>query len=456
MTTVQHPVPAASPVTTARPRGARTLSSPRRRVVTALVALVCLLAGAACAPGSQAGGSSDGKTTLRVSTWGNDSRLRLTREAAAAFTAANPDVTVNIENSEWGSYWEKLATTTAGNTAPDVIQMDESYIAAYGSRGALLDLDTVKDNLDLAAMDAKVLDTGKVDGKLVGAPIGTGNFSVAVNPKVLQRAGVSMPDDKTWTWDDLAEAAADVTKKLGSDGVYGLDGFGTSTAELGAWARQRGEEVWPTEGQKPVSEATISSYFDYSNRLVQTKATPAASLQVENTTAPLDASLFATNKAAFHLLFHTQISAFGTASGTQLKLLRLPAQKGGESPKMVNKASMYWSISGRGSQTEAAAKFVDFMMTDPQAIKILTTERGIPAIPAVQDEVAPLLDPQAKVALDFTRAITPDLTAPPQVTPATASGFSGEFTTIGTDALFGRNSTAEATQKAYAAIESMK
>ena len=222
------------------------------------------------------GSSSDGETTLRVSTWGNDSRLKLTQQAVDAFTKANPDIEVNVENSEWTSYWDKLATATAANDSPDVIQMDESYIAAYGSRGALLDLDTVKNDLDLSAMDAKVLDTGKVGGTFVGAPIGTANFSVAVNPKVLQQAGVKMPDDKTWTWDDLANASAQVTAKLGSKGVYGFDGFGTGTAELGAWARQRGEEVWPTDGQTAVSAATITSYFDYANKLIQTKATPAA------------------------------------------------------------------------------------------------------------------------------------------------------------------------------------
>ena len=176
--------------------------------------------------------------TLRVSTWGNDSRVRLTQEAVDAFTAANPDIKVTIENTDWGGYWDKLATMTAGDNSPDVIQMDESYIAAYGTRDALLDLDTVKDNLDLSAMDAKVLDTGKVGATLVGAPIGVANFSVAVNPEVLKKAGVSMPDDKTWTWDQLAQVAAQVTGKLGSQGVYGFDGFGTGAAELGAWARQ--------------------------------------------------------------------------------------------------------------------------------------------------------------------------------------------------------------------------
>ena len=137
--------------------------------------------------------------------------------------------------------------------------------------------------------------------------------------------------------------------------------------------------------------------------------------------------MFATNKAAFHLLFHTQISAFGTASGTEMKLLRLPAQATGESPNMVDKASMYWSVSSRSKQAEASAKLIDFLLTDPAATKVLTTERGIPAIP-VQKEIAPLLDPQAKIALEFTQSISPELVPPPQVTPPNASGFSAEFT----------------------------
>ena len=426
-----------------------------RRLLTAVLAPVCLLAPAACGSGSGSDdGASGGPVTLRVSTWGNDSRLKLTQEAAAAFTAANPNIKVSVENSEWTSYWDKLATMTAGRNAPDVIQMDESYIAAYGSRNALLSLDKVKSNLDLSAMDPKVLDTGKVEDKLVGAPIGVANFSIAVNPDLLEKAGVAMPDDKTWTWDQLAQAAARVTAELGSQGVYGLDGFGAGTAELGAWARQRGEEVWPTQGPG-VSQATITNYFDYATKLIATKATPPAPVQVENTNAPLDASLFATNKAAFHFLFHSQISAFGAASGTEMKLLRLPAQAAGQ-PKMVDKASMYWSVSARTEHREASAKLIDFLLTDPAATKILTTERGIPAIPAVRQEVAPLLDPQAKVALDFSQSITPELVPPPQVTPASASGFSKEFTLTGTDVQFGRVSPADGAAKVLSTIETMK
>jgi len=436
-----------------RPQSGGRRPTPRL-LIASVVALACLLA-AACAPGSGNQGSADGPVTLRVSTWGNDSRLRLTQEAVDAFKAANPGIDVVVENSEWSAYWDKLATSTAANDSPDVIQMDEAYIAAYGSRTALTDLGTVGEELDLSGMDPKVLETGTVDGTQVGAPIGVANFSIAVNPTVLEKAGVAMPDDKTWTWDDLAETSAQVTEKLGGEGIYGIDGFGVGAAELGIWARQKGEEVWPTDGAG-ASQPTVQSYFEYANKLVSTKAAPAASLQVENASAALDASSFATNKAAFHLLFHTQISAFAAASGNELKLLRIPAQASGESPKMVNKASMYWSIASRTEHPVESAELIDFLLTDPAATKVLTTERGIPAIPAVQEEIAPLLDPQAKVALDFSQAVTPELVAPPQVTPPNASGFGTEFTATATEVLFGRTSPAEGATKTLDIIASMK
>jgi multiple sugar transport system substrate-binding protein len=123
---------------------------------------------------------------------------------------------------------------------------------------------------------------------------------------------------------------------------------------------------------------------------------------------------------------------------------------------MVNKASMYWSVSSRSKNAEASAKLIDFLLTDPAATKVLTTERGIPAIPAVQKEVAPLLEPQAKIALDFSQSIASELVSPPQVTPAKASGFSREFTIVGTDVLFGRTSPADGATKVLSTMENMK
>jgi multiple sugar transport system substrate-binding protein len=423
--------------------------------MTIMVCLVLLAVG--CAPGTAGqgdeGGGSGEQVALRMSTWGNDSRLKLTEEAVAAFEKANPGMTVQVENSEFSSYWDKLATQTAGNNAPDVIQMDESYIAAYGGRSALLDLGTQSSVLDLSAMDAKVLDTGKVNDTLVGAPVGIANFSVGVNPELLQKAGLKIPDDKTWTWDDLATMASTVTQKLGSQGVVGMDFFGLSAAEIGAWARQHNQEVFPVEGQAGVTEETLVSYFEFAKRMVDTKATPSAGSQVEDTTKGLDLSRFATNKAAFHLQFHTQIAAFVAASGSDLQLLRLPAQKSGESPRMVNKASMYWSIAARGQHPEQAAKLVSFLMTDPAAVKILKVERGVPAIAEVQSVIEPELDATGKMSLKFAQDLQDEVVPPPQVTPQNASGYGAEATRLGTDVLFDRKTPADAAKELLAVIK---
>jgi multiple sugar transport system substrate-binding protein len=123
---------------------------------------------------------------------------------------------------------------------------------------------------------------------------------------------------------------------------------------------------------------------------------------------------------------------------------------------MVNKASMYWSIASRSEHPAESAELIDFLLTDPAATKVLTTERGIPAIPAVQQEIAPLLDPQAKVALDFSQGVTPELVPPPQVTPANASGFSTEFTSTATEVLFGRTSPADGATQTLEILDSMK
>jgi multiple sugar transport system substrate-binding protein len=431
-----------------------------RRLIRPMTIMVCLvLLAAGCAPGTVGdgggggGGGSGGQVALRMSTWGNDSRLKLTEEAVAAFEQANPGITVQVENSEFGSYWDKLATQTAANDPPDVIQMDEAYIAAYGGRNALLDLSTQSSVLDLSAMDAKVLDTGKVGGALVGAPVGVALLSVGVNPELLKQAGLKMPDDKTWTWNDLDTMASTVTQKLGSQGVVGMDFFGLGAAETGVWARQHNQEVFPTEGQTRVTQETLVSYFEFAKQMVATKATPAAGSQVENTTRALDASPFATNTAAFHLQFHTQIAAFVAASGSDLQLLRLPAQKSGESPRMVNKASMYWSLPARGEHSEEAAKLVSFLMTDPAAVKILKVERGVPAIPAVQSQIEPELDATGKMSLAFAQDLQDEVVPPPQVTPQNASGYGAEVTRIGTDVLFERKSPAEAAQELLAVIE---
>src|SRR5699024_11900737 len=96
------------------------------------------LAVSAC---GSADGSADGAVELRFSWWGSDERHVLLEEVIENFEAENPDIRITGENTDWASYWDRLATNTAADDAPDVIMQDESYLREYGDRGALADLD---------------------------------------------------------------------------------------------------------------------------------------------------------------------------------------------------------------------------------------------------------------------------------------------------------------------------
>ena len=421
----------------------------RRQTLALLAAAGSIPVLASCGPNtsSSGGGEGGGSGDVRVYWWGGDLRLGLTKDALEIFAEKNTDFTVVPEYSEWTGYWDKLATQTSGGDSPDLLQMDEAYIDSYGTRSALLDLESLGEALDLSQMDAKVLDTGRLaDGTLVGAPLGIGIFSVGVDRDLLDESGVELPPDTEWTWEQFGEAAAALSEWGGDQDVVGIDMFGQGAAELHAWARQSGEQVFPREGETLVSLETIRSWLEFSQSLIDSGAAPGADAQIEDFGAGVEGGRFGTGRAVFHLQFHTQVQTFASASGASMDLLRLPARTSGDH-QMVNKASMYWSIAAASAVAENAAVLMDFLLTDVDAAKVLKIERGVTAFPEVQDAIEPELDDIERICLDFARDMQAEVAPAPRVTPAEGVGFGDELTRISQDFYFGNTDAASAAQQ---------
>ena len=195
----------------------------------------------ACAPGATGGGSqggeggSQGATNLALAWWGNPTRNKNTDAMIAAYQQANPNVKISGQPGEFSSYWDKLATQTAGGTAPDIIQMDMNYISEYGSRNALLDLKDV----DVSKFVEGTVDSGKINDTLVGVNAGINSALFFANPKIFEKAKMELPDDKTWTWDQLIEVGAEAASKAGVPfGVAVAHRFRRIVRHLRAPARQ--------------------------------------------------------------------------------------------------------------------------------------------------------------------------------------------------------------------------
>lgn len=419
-----------------------------RLAAVGAAALALVLPLAAC--GSNDTPAADGQVTLRFTWWGSDSRHALTQKVIDAFEAENPNIKIKGEYGEWSGYWDKLATQTAANDSPDIIQMDEKYIAEYGGRGALLDLG--KQELNTADFDSKLLDTGKVDGKLLGLPVGAAVFSFVANPVLFKKYGEPLPNDATWSWEEFAALAKRLADKGRKDGVSGTQ-LASGDTEAHLWARQHGDQLFNDKGEIVIKPETLASWWQLASDLTKAGASPSPSAQQEAATVGLEQSALATNKLAIGMMFNTQLTAYEKASKSGLKLLRVPGQSQSNYAGSYLKPSMYWSVSSRTKHPAEAAKFLDYLANSPKAADLLLTERGVPANNKLRTAITSKLTSTDKQAVQFLDTVAEHAAPAPPVTPVGGSSISEILTRRGSDVLFGR---ATPDQAAKAAIEEMK
>jgi multiple sugar transport system substrate-binding protein len=410
-------------------------------------ALIVAAAGAALAAcGGNGGGNANGEisgdqVTLRFTWWGSDARHKRTQQVIDVFTKAHPNITIKGEFKDWNGYWDALATTVAANDAPDIIQMDELYLASYAERGALLDLKTADKHLTTTDFDAKALATGAIDGKQYAIPTGLAAYSFVVNTDLLDKYKVAVPDDATWSWDDLKTVADQVSKASGGK-VTGTQSLGFDIGGVNIWARQHGAALYSPEGRVVIPPDLLASFWQYQVDLAKGGMAPQASVSVERAGAPLDQSGTATNASAFGSWWNSQLTSLAAASGQKLKLLRLPGESGAPSPGSYYKPSMFWSISSRSKQPAEAALFVDFLANSQEAADIMLTDRGVPANTKIRSALVPKLTDTDKAAAEYLDTIK--VGESPRVTPNGASDVEQILKRHTEDVLFARKTPQDA------------
>ena len=396
----------------------------------------------ACAPGSSGGGGGGSgqadANTLALAWWGNPTRNKNTEAMIAAYKEANPDLTITAQPGEFSSYWDKLATQTAGGQAPDIIQMDMNYISEYGSRNALLDLSSV----DTSKFVEGTVDSGKIDGKLVGVNAGINSAVIIANPKVFEKAKMEVPDDKTWTWDQIIDIGAEVTRKAGV--AFGLAQLLNSDAQFGTFVRQHGKELFTPDGLGfDVAEA--QAWFEYLVKGSKAKAFGTPEQMSEELAKPLDQSSIVVGTAAMYAANSNQLQAHSDAAKEKRLMLRGPSMTGKSTDRKTwYKASMLWSASAKTKNPEAAIAWINWFANDQAAAEIDKAERGIPPNAEILAAVAPKFSPEQKVVAKYIEDIKDEVGETP-IAPLPGGGntISELLSRHGTNVLFGRASAAE-------------
>lgn len=415
-------------------------NSSRRLSLVAAAAAALLLVGCSANSGSDAA-PSDEPVTLRLVWWGNDVRAEATQQAVAAFEEEHPNITVKMESLPYDGYFDKLSTQVAANDAPDVQQLQGEFMAQYGSQGALLDLTEV----DTADLDPGTVKNGNIDDEQVGVPTGLSTLVVVANTAVFEQAGVEVPDDTTWTWEDYDRIAAEVTA-ASPDGVFGAKSLGWDITEVASWVSQRGGELFTEDGTLGADVEDFASLFELAKQMMEDGASPTAAESAEQLTLAPEQSGVATARYAMQLDAISNFPALQAAAGGTLELLRLPAASGDEGePHMMFVASQYWGASARTEHPAESQMLIDYLVNSVDAGSILGVTRGTPANSEVRTAIAGDLPETDKTVVDFMDEISGEV-VDTRLAPPGAASFTKNLQRYASEVLFGRMTPEEAAE----------
>jgi multiple sugar transport system substrate-binding protein len=374
-----------------------------------------LLAGTAAASVfASVGAFAQAGTTVRLIWWGNPDRDRRTNEVIDLY-AKETGTEVVPETYAWNDYWQKLATQAAGKNLPDVIQMDYRYIFEYARRQQLAALDEFLGNeLPLTNFDQNQLDSGKVDGKLYGVSMGANSMTQVYNQTLLGKLGVELPDPTTWTNDDLEAIGMQVKDQL-PEGMYLIQNQGYWEPRLENWVRQRGKQLYTEDGKIGYELQDLTDFWAYWKGMQDKGLTPPADIQSQDADGKMESSMFVTGKSLFGGIHSNQLVANQKLVPDEINITMVPNQPGGQ-PGQYLKPSMLLSMAETSADKAAAARLMNFFISDPEANAILQIERGVSGDPAVRESILPgLSDTEKKIIayLDTVATSVGPLPPPP-------------------------------------------
>lgn len=346
------------------------------------------------------------------------------------------------EAQDWSGYWDKLATQVAAKNAPDVIYQVASQIPNYSTKNALVDLNTM--DIDLSNMDEGVKSFGEADGKLWGIVSAANAYTLIVNPAILEKAGVTIPDGD-YSWNDLAQFATQAAE--GTDGGWGLNDGGGDFTLFVLWVRSRGRELYTDDGKLNATKEDVSEWFKYWDDLRKAGAVPPADVTSEGASAATS-NPFVQGKSAMTFGW-TQDFTNNQALMKQEIDPKLPPNDTKNPGLWMNAASM-WSISSTSKNKENAAKAIDFLINDETAVKDQGLALGIPPTQKARDAVKTNASDADKKIIDYMDTVAKVSKPLNRLWPEGFPQLRTKFSELNEAVAFGTTSINQATEDLFA------
>lgn len=339
--------------------------------------------------------------TLRFAWWGSDARHEATLAAIDRYCELHPNVTIEGEYQGYDGYLQKLTTQLAGKTEPDLLQLDYIWWPDLETQGDLfVDLGSC-DNVDLSVYSQAVLDDYcSINGKVISLPMGSAGFGVILNKNFYEKYDI--PVETEWTWQSMIEEGRRIHEQNPNDYLLGIENTSLGGFILGNYLYSKTDEYYVNENtyQITASKEDLTESFTVMKELFDS-----------GTAQPLgEASLFAgqmeqnpkwiNDEIGFVLDFSSTVGKYKAALGEDaVTVAHQPYVEGGKNKSTRFKPAMVLGVSSRSDHIDVATDFANWMMTDPEAVSILGTQRSLPTSQAA----VKILEEEGSVDPDVAR-----------------------------------------------------
>jgi raffinose/stachyose/melibiose transport system substrate-binding protein len=323
--------------------------------------------------------AASGRQTLEVWTPESGTRLQLVQQRTEQFSAAHPDVKVNVTVRDFGSYPAQLKLALASDSAPDVVignlgwSLDGPLIKA----GMLRALDPWagrygwdKRYAEVAQRQMRFTADGKQFGRgpIFGIPYAADVIGWFYNVGKLETLNIGVPA----TLDEL-EAALEAARRAGEVPIMlgnkpqwpGLHLFYLVSDDLASDREVNGIVF----GDRSV-QWTAPSFVATARKLAQWNAKGYMAPGTNSMTPEAALAKFARGAGVFFPAGSWNAAELSAAMQDNVAFFLTPPVRKGDPRRATGSVGYGWHITAASRQADLAAEFIDFMTQEAFAIEL--------------------------------------------------------------------------------------
>ena len=400
-----------------------------------------------------AGGGSQGSSVVRWSYWGGENRIRMTQLGIDVFTEETGIIVAGEPAPGTTEHFQKFLTQLAGGNAADIVQLggffsnlgiDDNGRSSPNLQNYLMPLDDFvrRGIINTSQLDAAAIQLGTRDGVLYALPLGMNMPAFIYNKSALERAGAPLPN-VSMSWAEFEAWMRQVQPRLPANTWVLTDYSATLGGSFffGYWAGDNGTPLY--DGTRThLTAADVTRYFNLwdgwrSAGLIPPAATSATYSEQNESQAAIIAG-----RTIVTAIWSNQLINYQNATTDELGLIEFP--NAAVNNGLWSQASQMMGISRASRNGEAAARFINFRVTDPRAWSFTGPDPGVPSTPATRAAAA--TDPIGQRIAEYLN-IAGNHSSPGTPNMPNDTEFNNNLHLIAQNVAFGRTTTAQAGQE---------